>query len=88
MQQEAAHFHVAISGASFAGLALACALSDALGPGFKIALIDRIPSTSARADVDGMRSIKAILKPGPSASLSAQASASPAKLAPEIATWK
>ncbi|WP_290996993.1 FAD-dependent monooxygenase [Hyphomicrobium sp.] len=50
MQQEAAHFHVAISGASFAGLALACALSDALGPGFKIALIDRIPSTSARAD--------------------------------------
>ena len=32
MPQEAARFDVAISGASFAGLALACALSDALGP--------------------------------------------------------
>lgn len=50
MQQEAARFDVAISGASFAGLALACALSDVLGPGFKIAVIDRTPPTPARAD--------------------------------------
>ena len=44
--QEAHRFDVAISGASFAGLALACALSDALGPSFKIALIDRGPRTA------------------------------------------
>ena len=35
--QEAARYDVAISGASFAGLALACALSDAFGPEFRIA---------------------------------------------------
>ena len=46
MPQEAIRFDVAISGASFAGLALACALSDALGPSFKIALIDRVASAS------------------------------------------
>ncbi len=34
-------FDVVISGASFAGLALACALGHALGPDFKIALVDR-----------------------------------------------
>ena len=50
MSQEAIRFDVAISGASFAGLALACALSDALGPSFKMALIDRTASTSARPD--------------------------------------
>ena len=50
MPQEANRFDVAISGASFAGLALACALSDALGPSFKIALIDRAANTPARAD--------------------------------------
>ena len=38
----AARFDVAISGASFAGLALACALSHALGPEAKVALIDRV----------------------------------------------
>ena len=48
--QEAHRFDVAISGASFAGLALACALSDALGPSFKIALIDRVASASVRPD--------------------------------------
>jgi 2-octaprenyl-6-methoxyphenol hydroxylase len=50
MPQEAARFDVAISGASFAGLALACALSDALGPSFRIALIDRLADTAARPD--------------------------------------
>jgi 2-octaprenyl-6-methoxyphenol hydroxylase len=54
MTQEAARYDVAISGASFAGLALACALSDALGPDFRIALIDRaapaaVPGGDARA---------------------------------------
>jgi 2-octaprenyl-6-methoxyphenol hydroxylase len=48
--QEAIRFDVAISGASFAGLALACALRDALGPSFKIALIDRVTSPSERPD--------------------------------------
>jgi 2-octaprenyl-6-methoxyphenol hydroxylase len=50
MTQADTRFDVAISGASFAGLALACALSQALGPAFKIALIDRAPVTSRRAD--------------------------------------
>ncbi len=50
MLQEAHRFDVAISGASFAGLALALALSDALGPDFKMALIDRIPASEARPD--------------------------------------
>jgi len=50
MPQEATRFDVAISGASFAGLALACALSDALGPEFGIALIDRAPEASAQPD--------------------------------------
>ncbi len=50
MPQDAARFDVAISGASFAGLAIACALSDALGPDFRIALIDRIAPSVPRAD--------------------------------------
>lgn len=50
MPQEANRFDVAISGASFAGLALACALSDALGPEFRIAIIDRIATSSPRPD--------------------------------------
>ena len=45
-----ARFDVAISGASFAGLALACALSDALGADFKISLIDRVANVAARPD--------------------------------------
>jgi 2-octaprenyl-6-methoxyphenol hydroxylase len=46
------NFDVVISGASFAGLALACGLSQALGDGFKIALIDRGagPGTASSAD--------------------------------------
>ncbi len=45
-------FDVAISGASFAGLALACGLSQALGPDLSIALIDRGagPGTSGEPD--------------------------------------
>lgn len=47
---DALRFDVAISGASFAGLALALALSDALGPDFRIAVIDRVPASAPRAD--------------------------------------
>ncbi|MFA6139722.1 MAG: FAD-dependent monooxygenase [Hyphomicrobium sp.] len=50
MPLKAARFDVAISGASFAGLALACALSDTLGPEFKVALIDRIANVADRPD--------------------------------------
>jgi 2-octaprenyl-6-methoxyphenol hydroxylase len=50
MPQENARFDVAISGASYAGLALACALVETLGPSFRIALIDRMPQASARDD--------------------------------------
>ncbi len=50
MPLKAARFDVAISGASFAGLALASALSDALGSEFKIAVIDRLPPTAVRPD--------------------------------------
>jgi 2-octaprenyl-6-methoxyphenol hydroxylase len=50
MPLKAARFDVAISGASFAGLALACALSDALGPEAKIALIDRVANVAQRPD--------------------------------------
>jgi 2-octaprenyl-6-methoxyphenol hydroxylase len=50
MQQEALRFDVAIAGASFAGPALALALSDALGPEFKIAIIDRAAASAPRPD--------------------------------------
>jgi 2-octaprenyl-6-methoxyphenol hydroxylase len=54
MTAKAARFDVVISGASFAGLALACGLSQALGSQFTIALIDRntgleAPRPDARA---------------------------------------
>lgn len=48
--KQALSFDVAISGASFAGLALACALTDALGPEFKIAIIDRVATAEPRPD--------------------------------------
>lgn len=41
MALQPARFDVAISGASYAGMALACALADALGDDLRIALIDR-----------------------------------------------
>ena len=50
MPHGADRFDVAISGASFAGLALACALSDALGPQLRIAVIDRVAVATPRAD--------------------------------------
>jgi 2-octaprenyl-6-methoxyphenol hydroxylase len=50
MPLKAARFDVAISGASFAGLALASALSDALGPEFKVMLIDRVANVADRPD--------------------------------------
>jgi len=43
---------VVISGASYAGLSLACGLAQALGPGFKITLVDRDPSVPATAASD------------------------------------
>ncbi len=52
MPSETPRFDVVISGASFGGLALACGLSRALGPDFKIALIDRVaqPAAAPKAD--------------------------------------
>ena len=48
MPSETLRFDVVISGASFGGLALACGLSQALGPDLKIGLIDRaVPSVAA-----------------------------------------
>lgn len=49
-------FDVVISGGSFAGLALARALSQALGPEFAIALIDRAPAGPPAAAMDGRAS--------------------------------
>lgn len=50
--RNAARFDVAISGASFAGLALACGLSQTLGSGFKIALIDRVADVGSAHPAD------------------------------------
>lgn len=50
MTQDDLRFDVAISGASFAGLALALALSDALGPDFRIAIMDRVAPGARRPD--------------------------------------
>lgn len=41
-------FDIVIAGASFAGLALACGLTQALGSGFRIALIDRAAAPADR----------------------------------------
>jgi 2-octaprenyl-6-methoxyphenol hydroxylase len=43
MSSSAECFDVAIAGGGTAGLALACALADALGPGARIAVADRVP---------------------------------------------
>lgn len=48
-------FDVVISGASFSGLALAGALRASLGPGFRIALVDRAPTPAMQGD-DGRAS--------------------------------
>lgn len=47
---------VMISGASYAGLSLACALAQALGPTFKITLIDRDAGAPAAAGADARAS--------------------------------
>lgn len=49
-------FDVVISGASFAGLALACGLAQALGDQFRIALIDRGAGPHAPVDRDSRAS--------------------------------
>jgi len=56
MPEAASRFDVVISGASFAGLGLACGLSQALGPGVKIALIERTPSAGTAAPPDARAS--------------------------------
>jgi len=52
MQTEPSRYDAVISGASFAGLALACGLDQALGSDIKIALIDRAaaPDTTSAPD--------------------------------------
>ena len=50
--RDVARFDVAISGASFAGLALACGLSQTLGSGLKIALFDRIAELGSARPAD------------------------------------
>ncbi len=49
-------FDVVISGASFAGLALASALTNALGPDFRIALVDRSAGPAPSAGTDARAS--------------------------------
>jgi 2-octaprenyl-6-methoxyphenol hydroxylase len=51
MQSDPQRFDVLISGASFAGLSLACGLAQALGDGFRIAVVDRLAqSAPVKAD--------------------------------------
>lgn len=49
-------YDVVISGASFAGMALACALAQALGPDFPIALIDRASPVDGASPPDARAS--------------------------------
>ena len=56
MPSKTPRFDVVISGASFGGLALACGLSRALGPDFKIALIDRVAQSAAAPKADSRAS--------------------------------
>lgn len=56
MPSETPRFDVVISGASFGGLALACGLSRALGPDFKIALIDRVAQSAVAPKADSRAS--------------------------------
>lgn len=50
MQPDRARYDVVISGASFAGLALACGLADALGPQVRLAVVDRIAPGTSKPD--------------------------------------
>jgi len=56
LRDDSSHFDVVISGASFAGLALALGLRQALGDDLTIALIDRGAGPSASADSDSRAS--------------------------------
>lgn len=56
MSSETPRFDVVVSGASFGGLALACGLSWALGPDFKIALIDRVAQSTTVPTADSRAS--------------------------------
>lgn len=49
-------YDVVISGASFAGMALACGLAQALGPEFRIALVDKVAAPSGAAAPDARAS--------------------------------
>jgi 2-octaprenyl-6-methoxyphenol hydroxylase len=49
-------YDVVISGASFAGMALACGLVQALGPDFRIALLDRVANPGGAAAPDARAS--------------------------------
>ena len=51
MASALARFEVAIGGGGSVGLALACALADALGEGVGIALLDRAPLDASSADI-------------------------------------
>ena len=55
-REGSASFDVVISGASFAGLALACGLAQALGDQFRIGLIDRGAGPGAPVDHDSRAS--------------------------------
>ena len=52
MKAGAERYDVVIAGGGTAGLALACALADALGPGARIAVVDRIPLHAGAGPAD------------------------------------
>jgi 2-octaprenyl-6-methoxyphenol hydroxylase len=52
MASSVERFDIAIAGGGSAGLALACALADALGAGVRIALVDRLPLRPGAAPAD------------------------------------
>ena len=52
MSSNAERYDVVIAGGGTAGLALACALADALGPGARIAVVDRVPLRGGAASGD------------------------------------
>ncbi|MBX9591364.1 MAG: FAD-dependent monooxygenase [Hyphomonadaceae bacterium] len=56
MQVDAEPYHIVIAGGGSIGLALACALCDALGSGLRIAIVDRVAFGSATGPRDGRAS--------------------------------
>lgn len=53
MQADAERYDIVVAGGGAIGLTLACALTDALGPSTRIAVIDRVPfgSTPSQRDI-------------------------------------